>query len=420
MFLDIREFSKPCSCGRTHQIEVKKIMVEKGALQHLPELLFSCGRFRQPTIICDENTYSAAGHDVQKLFPHAACVRLNPDGLHADEHGVAQAESGMNPETDVLLAVGSGTIHDITRYCANKRRIPFVSVPTAASVDGFVSTVAAMTWHGFKKTFPAVSPICVVADSTVFSKAPARLTASGVSDLLGKYTALADWKISHLVTGEYLCDRVCSLEYRAMREVCGVLQEIRAGNEEACEKLMYALLLSGLAMQMVGNSRPASGAEHHFSHLWEMELINGPIDAYHGEKVSVGLMIAVEEYRRAREALAAGKYRWADYSGLEMGLLNREIPSAAMREELIRENTPDPLASIDKDRLKAAIPGIVQILSELPSPEEVRRLLTAAGCKTSLGEIGLDPQILEKSIRLSPYVRNRLTLMRLKKLFQFY
>ena len=91
-----------------------------------------------------------------------------------------------------MIAVGSGTIHDITRYHAYERKIPFFSVPTAASVDGYVSTVAAMTWHGFKKSFTAVSPVVVIADTDIFSKAPMRLTASGVADLLGKYTALAD------------------------------------------------------------------------------------------------------------------------------------------------------------------------------------------------------------------------------------
>ena len=163
-----------------------------------------------------------------------------------------------------------------------------MSVPTAASVDGFVSNVAAMTWKGLKKTVPAVPPVAVFADTRIFADAPARLTASGVSDLLGKYICLADWKIAHLLTGEYICDRIVELEEKALRTVVSSLREIAQGEGNGCEELMYALILSGLAMQMVGNSRPASCAEHHLSHLWEMEVINEKLDALHGEKVSVG------------------------------------------------------------------------------------------------------------------------------------
>lgn len=418
MNIDVREFSRPCGCGKEHGIQVKEILVEAGALRKLPEVLSNCVSFHKPAVICDENTYHAAGEAVLKLLPGAACICLKPDGLHADEHAVNQVEKLLGPDTDLLLAVGSGTIHDITRYCAKEKGIPFVSVPTAASVDGFVSTVAAMTWHGFKKTFPAVSPICVVADSSVFSKAPYRLTASGVSDLLGKYTALADWKIAHLITGEYICDRVCDLEYRALNEVCGSLEAIRGGEEAACEKLMYALLLSGLAMQMVGNSRPASGAEHHFSHLWEMELINPHIDAYHGEKVSVGLMIANSEYRKAGEAFAAGRYRIKPYRGIETELLKSAVQSESTLEEMIKENTPDPLSFIDPKRLEDKIPDIIRVLSELPKPERLIQMLSAAGCAVTLKDIGLPEEIREPSIRLSPYVRNRLTFMRLLKLFE--
>lgn len=196
MEIDLKKLAGPCVCGGEHRIEVRKILLGPGVLEKLPALLSGLGAFRAPAVVCDRNTFSATGEAVLKLLPGSACVCLDPGNLHADERAVAAAEAGLPPRTDLLIAAGSGTIHDIARYCAKKRGVPFVSVPTAASVDGFVSTVAAMTWNGFKKTFPAVSPVCVVADSRIFSKAPRRLTASGVSDLLGKFTALADWKAS--------------------------------------------------------------------------------------------------------------------------------------------------------------------------------------------------------------------------------
>ncbi len=422
MKIDVKSFSAPCSCGREHKIHVKEILIEAGAIDKIPELLSDIftGKPEEISIICDDNTYPAAGELVEDKVKGCKVIMLPAKGLHADNHGVKLAEESIGAGIKLILAVGSGTIHDISRYLANKRGIPFVSIPTAASVDGFVSTVAAMTWNGFKKTFPAVSPILVVADSNIFSKAPYRLTASGISDLLGKYTALADWEIAHLVTDEYICERVCELELKAVDEVCGCLPDLRGNVSEeqrlkAYEQLMYALLLSGIAMQMVGNSRPASGAEHHISHLWEMEVINQPLDAYHGEKVSIGLMITAETYHMVKEAIRNGQYEMESYSGLDYMCLKEYFGPKGLYEGMLEENTPDPLEQIDIREFENLLPQIAAILDKLPSVERINQLLTSAGCVKYVREIGMDEHIIPQTIRLSPYVRNRLTFMRLTK-----
>ena len=285
MKIDVNQFLKPCSCGRKHEIVVDDIIIDSGAINQLPEILKrpAYADKKSLVMICDENTYEAAGKQVEGL----------------DEIG----------DVDMMIAVGSGTVHDITRFHAYEMKIPFFSVPTAASVDGFVSTVAAMTWHGFKKSFTAVSPVVVIADTDIFKKAPLRLTASGVSDLLGKYTALADWKITHLLTGEYICKEICDMEYQALDSLISSLDGLKTGDTKAYEDLMYGLLLSGLAMQMTGNSRPASGAEHHMSHLWEMEVLNDYIDFYHGEKVGVGLVLSSKIYHKAAEKMLAEDFK---------------------------------------------------------------------------------------------------------------
>ena len=178
--------------------------------------------------------------------------------------------------------------------------IDFVSCPTAASVDGFCSSVAAMTWHGCKKTLTAVAPKLVVADTDIIKKAPVRLAKSGFGDMIGKYIALADWKIGNILTGEFYCEKIANMTLEATKEVLQAIEGIINGCDEAYEKLIFGLLLSGLAMQMMGNSRPASGAEHHISHLIEMSppSLNVKSDALHGEKVGVGTLIALREYKR--------------------------------------------------------------------------------------------------------------------------
>ena len=418
MRVDTDDFARPCSCGKKHKIDVQEILIEAGAVEKLEEMM-SDGFLKEyisPLLICDTNTYEATYDIMEDIYDRCQVVILEAEGLHADNHGVEIVEKNMEEDIDLILAVGSGTIHDISRYVAYQYRIPFVSVPTAASVDGFVSTVAAMTWDGMKKTIPAAPPICVIADTNIFAKAPKRLNASGASDLFGKYICLADWKIAHLLTGEYICKRVIRMEEQALKTVRSCIKGVAAGDEEACEELMYALILSGLAMQMIGNSRPASCAEHHMSHLWEMEVINGPLDALHGEKVSVGTMLAAREYKKIAEAVRDGKCYADPYQGMEEKLIRDTFGKKGLYEKTIEENTPDPMEMVSADRLNASLYKIADIIDEIPEVEELDKILKNGGCVRTVQDIGLTEDIIPLTMELSPYVRNRLSFMRVRKM----
>ena len=418
MRVDINKFIGFCGCGKEHKIMVKDIIIESEAIKKLSMIMEKEG-FKNITIICDENTYAAAGEEIKEIIPKGKFINLKSENLHANEIAVQKVYECLAVKNDVLIALGSGTIHDITRYVAYNKDIPFISVPTAASVDGFVSTVAAMTWRGYKKTFTAVSPIYVVADTDIFKEAPYRLTASGVSDLIGKYTALVDWKISSIVIGEYICNKVCNMEIDAVNKLCECVDDLVLGKSEAYEQLMYALILSGLAMQIIGNSRPASGAEHHMSHLWEMEVINKHLDAYHGEKVSVGLILVMEEYKKIKKSIENGRCRVKKYYGLEEDMLKEVFKSREMYDSIMKENTPDPLLNVNKVILQNRLESIAEILEKLPTLDFVKNTLKRAKAVTTLEEIGLSNDVKQNSIRVSPYVRNRLTLMRISKMLEY-
>ena len=418
MRVDINKFIGFCGCGKEHKIMVKDIIIESEAIKKLSMIMEKEG-FKNITIICDENTYAAAGEEIKEIIPKGKFINLKSENLHANEIAVQKVYECLAVKNDVLIALGSGTIHDITRYVAYNKDIPFISVPTAASVDGFVSTVAAMTWRGYKKTFTAVSPIYVVADTDIFKEAPYRLTASGVSDLIGKYTALVDWKISSIVIGEYICNKVCNMEIDAVNKLCECVDDLVLGKSEAYEQLMYALILSGLAMQIIGNSRPASGAEHHMSHLWEMEVINKHLDAYHGEKVSVGLILVMEEYKKIKKSIENGRCRVKKYYGLEEDILKEVFKSREMYDSIMKENTPDPLLNVNKVILQNRLESIAEILEKLPTLDFVKDTLKRAKAVTTLEEIGLSNDVKQNSIRVSPYVRNRLTLMRISKMLEY-
>ena len=414
MKIDLERFLDKCSCGHAHDISVKGIYIEPKASRYLNEILKS---YISPTFICDVNTKKATEEILTEYFESNTVIELLGKEIHADNLNVEYIYERIEDNVDVLIAVGSGTIHDLTRYVAFEKDIPFISIPTAASVDGFVSNVAAMTWNGMKKTFSSKAPIFVLADTDIFSRAPYRLTASGISDLMGKYTALADWKISHIITGEYFCKRIYDLEMEAVREVESTLDKIKSGNEEYMEKLMYALILSGLAIQMIGNSRPASGAEHHISHLWEMAVINEPINALHGEKVSVGLIMTLEKYEKILRVIESGKCQVIDNSEFETALLKDTFGSKGLYEVILEENGENLLESINLNQLENQLKDIADELKKLPKSNEMKEKLKKADCITSMQKLGL-LDIKELTLTLSPYIRRRLTLMRVSKLFE--
>ena len=415
MKIDVNQFLKPCSCGRKHEIVVDDIIIDSGAINQLPEILKrpAYADKKSLVMICDENTYEAAGKQVEALVPGLKKIVLNPDNLHANEHGVEAAKKGLDEigDVDMMIAVGSGTVHDITRFHAYEMKIPFFSVPTAASVDGFVSTVAAMTWHGFKKSF---------TDTDIFKKAPLRLTASGVSDLLGKYTALADWKITHLLTGEYICKEICDMEYQALDSLISSLDGLKTGDTKAYEDLMYGLLLSGLAMQMTGHSRPASGAEHHMAHFWEMAVINDEIDAYHGEKVGVGLIQVSDIYHEAVKYLKEGNFKVKDHVDIETDLIEKTFTNKELCESIKKTNDPNLLDLIDPKVLREKTEEIIRIIEEIPKADEIVAMLEKVHGVKSLEDIGFTPDMKEKTARVAPYIRDRITFMRILKFYDFY
>lgn len=408
--IDSRQYSGPCSCGRTHEMETLAAIVEAGCLEKFEDYLARYGIAGFRTVIYDEHTYCAQG-----LVRPAADqeIILPPDGLHADEHGVALVMEQLSDRAQVLVAVGSGTIHDITRYCAYLKGIPFVSCPTAASVDGFCSSVAAMTWEGAKRTLTAVAPRLVLADLSVIARAPAHLARSGFGDMIGKYIALADWRIARALTGEFYCDRIAQLMEEATRAVLDSAAGIAAGETTAFEKLTGGLLLSGLAMQMMGNSRPASGGEHHISHCIEMGLDSLGIhsDALHGEKVGVGTLMAAGEYHRLTQLPAEA---WGDYPGLSAEEIDR-VFGPRLSRQVQEENRTDCAAGITGAQIRDAWEAIRAEIGKIPAPETLRSAYETIGAMTRLSQLGVEEEMAPVLLDVSPMVRNRLTLMRLRK-----
>ncbi len=380
-------------------IKTRKVHIGENAEKNLITYIQNEFSGKKPFVICDVNTKKYA----DELFGGIERY-VYPDRQHATPEACALAEKVIKDmEYGVLIACGSGSIHDITRYIAAKLSIPFISFPTAASVDGFVSSVAAMTIGGQKLTLPAAPPDAVFADSAVFSDAPMRLTLAGIGDILGKYVCLFDWKASVLLTGERFDEKIDKMERDAIKS----LIETDFNDKNFMPKLMDCLILSGTAIQEFGNSRPASASEHHLSHFWEMNRINKQTDAVHGEQVGVATVIMLDIYKNLKHPILKKKPLTKEFLSPIYGELT---------DGIINENTPFIPDTITQEKFDSVWDDIAKLAeTELPASDFVKNYLASKGGKTTVAELDLPDteDFLNKTLIYAPYARNRLTLLKL-------
>lgn len=408
MIIDKQFFEEKCPSSKG-KLQTEKLIIENGCLRSFEKYISEFELKGKIAAIYDKNTYNAKGI---RHIPVDQEIVLDYDNIQANEIFVERILNKIEKEVEVLVAVGAGTIHDLTRFCAFKRGNKFISCPTAASVDGFCSNVAAMTWKGYKKTFTTLAPLFVLADTAVVKNAPERLYKSGIGDIFGKYISLTDWQIGNLLTNEKYDTDVAKLTKEAINTVKASVGNFTKGYDEAYESLMYALLLSGIAMQIVGNSRPASGAEHHFSHL--IEIDPAPLalhaDALHGEGVGVGTIIMSQLYHDSVKIKDISK---SLHSFSLPSMLSLQGSFGELAPVIYEENKDDCLANVDQDIIKGNWQNIINIIVQVPKAAELVKLYRKLGLKTTLGDIGIKENKLKEIVKLSPYMRNRLTFARL-------
>lgn len=300
-----------CACGKSHKVDIQAIRVGSGVMQELPGILRDLGA-SHIFLMADNYTYEAAGRQVEQLLDQAGLayhkrVFQTETPLVPNEYALGSVLAAMTSQDDMLLAVGSGTLNDVTKYVSARTGVPYVIAATAPSMDGYASTVAPTILDGFKTTLPAVYPAAIVADVDILKDAPMPMLTAGFGDIIGKFTSLADWRLSHQLNGEYYCPEVAGVIEAAV-ETCAANAKALAQREpQAIQAVTEALILSGLAMGMVGVSRPASGAEHQMAHYWEMDALRrGEEHPLHGNAVGVGTVLAASLYEMAAEYLPQG------------------------------------------------------------------------------------------------------------------
>ncbi|MCL6441934.1 MAG: sn-glycerol-1-phosphate dehydrogenase [Alicyclobacillus sp.] len=231
---------------------------------------------RRVLVVADLNTYDILGKSINRCLHNAGLdsnihVLKSDHDLLPDEQAISDVRQVIQEHRpEIILAVGSGVINDISRYASYQEGLPYMVVATAPSMDGYASSVAALQFNGVKITLAAQAPRAIFADPRILSEAPWELIQSGFGDLVGKVISLSDWKLSHSLYGENFCSLSYELVLTPVKYCIENASKLRSREPEAMKNLFIGLINSGIAMAMMGNSRPCSGSEHHCSHFWDL------------------------------------------------------------------------------------------------------------------------------------------------------
>ena len=411
MIMNCEQYTGKCVCGREHSLETRKVVVAEKALENFEEYMQELGLTGRRTVVYDEITWKLTEGKHVKADQN---IILDPKGLRAEDILIENMMKDLD-HPEVIVAVGAGTIMDFGRYPAYKLGIPFVAIPTLASSDGFTANICSAIMNGQKKSTPMCAPVLVVADLDIISGAPARLIASGINDILAKYTSLADWRISHLVDGEYYCPMVADLAEHALKLMRGAADKYAATGVADHEAMTMAQMESGLTMQLMDNSRAASGAEHLMAHLVEMHPPRFEnAEGIHGECVGVGTFQCIREYHK----LASRKPKAKPCTPLTEAWVLEKF-GERLAPGIMKENENDVLGTFPSQNIVDHWDEIKAMLDALPSVEEMDKLYSDCGCKYLPEHIGIAPALADEMLDISAAIRNRLTLVRMKRVLDF-
>jgi glycerol-1-phosphate dehydrogenase [NAD(P)+] len=369
------------SCGERHELPIEAVYIGPDAAQRLAA--FATQHLgRSCAVISDANTRAAGGEPLLRALRDAhITVRektYGPESLEAGkEEADAVASAGV--DADFFVGLGSGTVCDLAKYAGHMTEKPVLLFPTAASMNGYTSAIAALRVDGLKRTLPCRPALGVFADPAISAKAPARMVAAGVADYLSKCSSSADWQASHILRNEYYCERPREFFEGTTQQLLEAAPKAGAREETAVATVLEALMLSGLSMVVAGSSAPASGGEHLLSHFIDMKhALYGTGHDLHGAQVGVGTIYCLGLWEKIlafemdgvdREALIARQpsmeqvTAWTEEDwGPELGrrVLEQWKRKAPSPEQLTREletfrvRVPELREKLQQDLLPAA------------------------------------------------------------------
>lgn len=400
----IAEGGYDCACGRHHETELKYLKIGSGVISYLPEAMSKLG-VKKPFIVCDKNTEKAAWSFVEPVLraaqvPYVKYV-LPYDRVEPDEMAVGSLCMAFDPTCDVVLGIGSGVVNDCSKVLAHTAGRKSMIVGIAPSMDGYASNSASMIQDRIKVSLYNACPAAIIADTQIIKEAPMRMLWAGLGDMLAKYVSLCEWRISNIVTGEYYCENIAGLMRTSLNKIVDAAPRLALRDEAAVYATVEGLILSGIAMGYAQISRPASGLEHYFSHIWEMMALDrGTPYELHGIQVGVGTLITLQIFDVLRAAPPSREKAEAFLQDFDPALWEQNVrrvfgkAAQAVLDKAAAEKKNDPEAH--KRRMEILLTHWDEIVGfmekELPKTEEIKRLMELTKAPTKPEEIGVSAQ----------------------------
>ncbi|MEO6036592.1 MAG: sn-glycerol-1-phosphate dehydrogenase [Verrucomicrobiota bacterium] len=406
----------------THALEIGENILDRA-----PEMFREQFGDQPAVIVTDPNTFTVAGEKVAAAFRQAGRAMLEPfifraPDLYAEERFVAELETALRSHAAVPVAIGSGTINDLTKLAAHRTGRSYLCVATAASMDGYTAFGASITADGLKQTFFCPAPAAVLADLKIICGAPGDMNSWGYADLLAKVTAGADWILADALGVEPIDAQAWSIVQSRLREMIADPAGVKARDPAAIRHLVEGLMLGGFAMQATKSSRSASGAEHQFSHLWDMQHHTHRGQApSHGFKVGIGSLASTALYEQLlaqpldRLDVESCCAAWPEESvwpqRAEKLLGKGELLEGAIRELRAKHSSVEQLRA-QLEKLRATWPGLREKLrAQLLPLATLKKMLGDAGAPTEPEEIGITRERLRESYAQAFCIRRRFTVL---------
>lgn len=401
------------------------ILIGTGAINALPAVMEKLGA-DSVCIFADVNTYAAAGKAVCKILQEAgtavACHIFNAGPLEPDEHSVGFAAMSIDPQCNAIVGVGSGVINDICKIVANLTGKPYIIVATAPSMDGYTSATSSMERQGLKVSIKSKCPDVIIGDTAILAQAPKRMLASGLGDMLAKYVSICEWRISHLITGEFYSADIAEMVRLALKKCIDNADGLLLRENSAVESVFEGLIICGVAMSYAGLSRPASGCEHYISHILDMRTAQFKTPgSTHGLQCAMGTLLTVRLYEKLKSFTPDRKkarsyvdgFCYADWCSELRRLLGSGAETMIALEE--REGKYDKAKhTLRLEKLLANWDGILQIIEqELPSSDELEKLLDKIDAPKSLSDMGIEETLMPVILGATKDIRDKYVLSRI-------
>lgn len=414
-----KEFT--CSCKRVHSSGLNQILVEKGAINKLPSFVKSFNK-KSVFLVCDENTYRVGGKKALSLLTKnnfSTDVFLFPKTpFEPDDTALSLLKSAYKNQ-EIIVAVGSGVINDLCKILSCENNIPYIIIASQPSMDGYASKTSSIISGGLKVTVNSKVADVIIGDIDILKTAPDKGLISGFGDMIAKYISILEWKISNVINGEYYCEEIANLIKSAVKTCVDNLDGLLKRDEKAISAVFNGLILGGVGMNYAGCSRPASGVEHYFSHIWDMRALefNTPFST-HGIQCGIATLYAIKIYEQLKNITPSKEkavfkvknFDFKAYSKKLKAFIGR-ASTPMIENEKVDKKYDSFFHEKRIDKIISCWDKIVELIDkELPPFEVLKEKLKSINAPTSVLDIGLDESIVKDTFTFTKDIRNKYVL----------